>query len=311
MSEPSRAVLVSIDGLRPDAIAAAHCPHLDGLVAAGASSLSATTVMPSVTLPVHVSMFHSVPPDRHGNLTNDWHPMARPVPGLFDVAHAAGLRTASVYNWEQLRDLSRPGSLDFAYYWYNYYEPEGDAYIVGQAVHHFGLVKPALMFVYFGAVDQWGHDHGWMSPAYLEQVGRADAALGVLLAGLPGGVTVLVLSDHGGHGRNHGLEIPEDMTIPWIIAGPGVRRGHTIASPVSVLDTAPTWRTCWAWPHRAPGRAVWSTRCSLEPPSTYRTAPRFFNAVADRIAGGGRHPEAGSHVHQGALAYSGRRISAG
>src|SRR2546425_7094759 len=33
------------------------------------------------------------------------------------------------------------------------------------------------------------------------------------------------LSDHGGHGRSHGTEVGEDMRIPWVIAGPGVRAG--------------------------------------------------------------------------------------
>jgi arylsulfatase A-like enzyme len=30
------------------------------------------------------------------------------------------------------------------------------------------------------------------------------------------------------------------MTIPWLAAGPGIRRKHTIARSVSLLDTAPT-----------------------------------------------------------------------
>ena len=46
--------------------------------------------------------------------------------------------------------------------------------------------------------------------------------------------------DHGGHERTHGTEAPEDMTIPWMLAGPGIRAGHTLQGPVSLLDTAPT-----------------------------------------------------------------------
>jgi len=30
------------------------------------------------------------------------------------------------------------------------------------------------------------------------------------------------------------------MTIPWIIAGPGIRQGYTIQSPVTILDSTPT-----------------------------------------------------------------------
>jgi len=52
--------------------------------------------------------------------------------------------------------------------------------------------------------------------------------------------TVILQSDHGGHGRNHGSDTPEDMTIPWIASGLGIRHNHTITAPVSLLDTAPT-----------------------------------------------------------------------
>ena len=42
------------------------------------------------------------------------------------------------------------------------------------------------------------------------------------------------------HYRNHGTDSPEDMTIPWLLAGPGVRVGHALQTPISLLDTAPT-----------------------------------------------------------------------
>jgi arylsulfatase A-like enzyme len=64
--------------------------------------------------------------------------------------------------------------------------------------------------------------------------------LGRLLPALPRDGHVLIQADHGGHDRTHGTEAPEDMTIPWVVAGPRVRPNHTIASEVSLLDTAPT-----------------------------------------------------------------------
>jgi arylsulfatase A-like enzyme len=57
---------------------------------------------------------------------------------------------------------------------------------------------------------------------------------------LPAGAHIIVQSDHGGHDRGHGTEMPEDMTIPWLAAGPGIRSGHPITAQVSLLDTAPT-----------------------------------------------------------------------
>ncbi|MEK7324321.1 MAG: hypothetical protein AAB217_03575 [Chloroflexota bacterium] len=50
------------------------------------------------------------------------------------------------------------------------------------------------------------------------------------------------------------------MTIPWGVAGPGIRRNHEIGSPVSLLDTAPTLaRLLNIAPH-----SQWEGRCVEE-----------------------------------------------
>lgn len=237
----STVVFVMIDGMRPDALAAANCPNLQQLCQRGAYTLSAASVMPSVTLPCHMSIFHSVPPTRHGVVTNDWMPMARPLPGLIDHARAAELRCAFFHNWEPLRNLNRPGSLVYSYFRDNVYtDPEGDQVIAEEAVRYINADQPDFAFVYFGTVDTAGHAYGWMSEGYLTQLERVDRSLGTLLKALPEHSSILVHSDHGGHERTHGTPSPEDMTIPWIVAGPGIRQGYVIKSPVSLLDTAPT-----------------------------------------------------------------------
>jgi predicted AlkP superfamily pyrophosphatase or phosphodiesterase len=244
-------VLVLIDGLRPDAIDSADCPQLIALRSRSASTMRATSVMPSITLPCHTSIFHSVPPTRHGITSNDWQPMARPLPGLFDLAHAASKRSAFFYNWEQLRDIGKPGSLELSYFTNTAYQPDGDQIVADEAARQLAGGQFDFAFVYLGTVDSAGHHFGWMSEGYLGQIATVDAALGTLLAALPAESTVLLQSDHGGHERNHGTDMPEDMTIPWLVAGPGIRASHTITSPVSLLDTAPTLaRLLGIAPHR-------------------------------------------------------------
>ncbi len=237
----SKALLVMIDGLRPDAIAAVGCTTLTDLQRRGASTLKARSVMPSVTLPCHMSIFHSVPPTRHGVVTNDWMPMARPIPGLVEQAHAEGLHTAFFYNWEQLRNLSLPGRLNYSYFRKTVrLFPHGDDTTVDVALDYISAEQPDFSFVYLGTTDEMGHVTGWMADGYLKQVAHVDVQLGRLLAGIGDEYTVLVQADHGGHDRSHGTEMDEDMNIPWIIAGPGIRQGHTISRPVSLIDTAPT-----------------------------------------------------------------------
>jgi predicted AlkP superfamily pyrophosphatase or phosphodiesterase len=233
-------IFVMIDGLRPDAITPERCPTLTGLMARGTYSLRAQSVMPCLTLPCHMSIFHSVPPSRHGVTSNTWSPMARPLPGLVEVAHAAGRRCAFYYNWEPLRNLSQPGHLVHSYFRDNYETPGGDHYIAGQAMRSLPVDRPDFAFIYLGTVDVAGHAFGWMSPRYLDQAAYVDQAVGTLLAVLPADTHVLVHADHGGHERSHGTDVPEDMTIPWLLAGPRVRVGHELQEPISLLDTAPT-----------------------------------------------------------------------
>lgn len=231
---------IMLDGVRPDALMRAACPHLTAFRQKGASTLTAQSVMPSITLPCHTSIFHSVPPTRHGITTNTWSPMARPLPGLVEVAHAARLKTAFIYNWEPLRDLSRPENLSFAWFRDAAYDANGDDLVTDATVQYLATDQPDFLFVYFGTVDSWGHAHGWMSPEYLRQLERIDALVGRVLAALPTNMVVIIHSDHGGHDRSHGTDSADDLTIPWLAAGPGIKPNHVITTPVSLLDTAPT-----------------------------------------------------------------------
>ncbi|NJN18463.1 MAG: sulfatase-like hydrolase/transferase [Oscillochloris sp.] len=234
-------VLIMLDGVRPDALDAADCPQLQAFRDQAAATMDARSVMPSITLPCHVSIFHSVPPQRHGITSNDWTPPARPLPGLIEVAAAAQKRCGFFYNWEQLRDLSRPGHLHYSYFRDGAeHDPAADEAVAHMAAEVIGAEKLDFAFVYFGTVDTAGHTFGWMSDGYLNQLERIDRVFGALLAALPAASTILVQSDHGGHERTHGTAMVEDLRIPWMLSGPGVRAGTPIDAAVSLLDSAPT-----------------------------------------------------------------------
>ena len=79
-----KVILISIDGMRPDGFLACGNPFIEEMMKISSYTLAGKTVFPSVTLPCHTSMFHSVPPERHGITTNLYIPFARPLNGLFD-----------------------------------------------------------------------------------------------------------------------------------------------------------------------------------------------------------------------------------
>ena len=110
MSE--KVFLILVDGMRIDAPDACGNDYVVQFKTK-AKLLAERTVMPSVTLPCHMSLFHSVTPQRHGILTNTYVPQVHTVEGLVERLKAAGKTSAFYYSWQLLRDLCRPGNLSF------------------------------------------------------------------------------------------------------------------------------------------------------------------------------------------------------
>ncbi len=233
---PSKVVIISIDGLRPDALFQTSAPNFLTLAQSGAYSWQAQTIFPPVTLPSHASMLCGCPVATHGLTWNDYRPNAGTitVPTIFSVAHAAGRRTVMVVSKEKFAHLNTPGDVD------SYtFALAGDQDVADQAIAQ-AQVGFDVMFVHFPNMDYFGHLYGWMSDRYLNALTRTDEAVGRLLAALPAQTTVIVTSDHGGLGFVHGANRPEDMIIPWIIAGPGVRVNYELTGLITTTQTGAT-----------------------------------------------------------------------
>lgn len=233
---PPRVVLISVDGLRADAAQQADMPNLQALAQRGAYSWSARSVVPPATLPAHAAMLTGMVPAVHGLTWNDYRPGLGPikVPTLFSLAHAAGFETVMVAGKEKLAHFDVPGTIDRYTFVTN-----GDQGVADQASVE-AEAGFGLLFAHFPNADFFGHSEGWMSAGYLAGLRRTDEALGRLFAALPPHVVIVLTADHGGHGLVHGADIPEDMTVPWLMAGPGVRPGIALPGPVSLPDTAAT-----------------------------------------------------------------------
>jgi predicted AlkP superfamily pyrophosphatase or phosphodiesterase len=226
-----------VDGLRGDAPTQTPTPNIYGLTRRGAYTWKAQTVYPSMTLPAHTSMLTGFLPTDHHVLW-DTFDATKPnctVPTVFEIAHEAGLRTVLVAGKDKFRHLEISGTIDSFLL-----IKLGDVEIANQAIVQ-AQAGFDLMFVHFPDVDIVGHAKGWMSAPYLEQLAVADGAIGRLLSALPPETTVIVTSDHGGKATIHGSTIPEDMTIPWIVAGPRIPgRGRELRTSVRTVDTAAT-----------------------------------------------------------------------
>jgi hypothetical protein len=231
-----KVAIISIDGLRPDAIQTAGAANIMALAARGSYTWGAKTIYPSNTLPAHISMLSGYAPDEHGVTWDDYLPSRGPilVPTLFAAARAKGLRTAMVVGKEKFTTFRDTGACDT----WVLAAPDDDD-VAGRVPTALGA-RPDLLFVHLPDVDLVGHAKQWMSADYLAAVRRADAAVGRIVAALAPDTTVIVTADHGGRPEGHGSDSPLDTTIPWVIAGPSTAKGKVLRTAILTTDTAAT-----------------------------------------------------------------------
>ena len=240
MSE--KVLLILVDGMRSDSIEACGEPAFRKYFEEGAHTYKAQTVFPPVTLPAHMSLFYSVPPERHGVSTNYFIANNHPVSGIIETLANHGKTSAFFYCWEELRDLCTAGKhLSYSWFmsWNAYKEKEIDRRATKACREHISEFLPDFAFLYLGETDEYGHHYGWMSPEYLKCVRTAAECIMDIVSFLPPEYSVIATADHGGHARRHGDDLPEDMTIPVTCHGPMFEKGREL-SGVSIMDIAPT-----------------------------------------------------------------------
>ena len=236
----NKVILISIDGMRADGLLKCGNPYLDFIKKNTSYTFNAKSVMPTITLPCHLSMFHSVPPERHGTLNNTYVTPVRPVNGIFETLKNAGKSCTMYYGWEPLREIGRPGSLVSAEYVNAYAFEHTDGILTDRALNYIEKAHPDFVFLYMVETDEkGGHDSGWMSDTYLSYISCAIDNVKRVIETVGDEYSIIVTADHGGHERAHGTSLPEDMTIPMFFCGERFVKGRELPE-ISLLDIAPT-----------------------------------------------------------------------
>ncbi len=259
--KPQHVIIVSLDGAKPAVLQESEIPTLRKLVSEGASTWEASTIFPPKTLPSHTSMLTGVGPDKHGVLWNDYMPIRGvvKVPTVFSLLRSIepDAVTAMFVGKVKFRHLWQPNTLSV----FNFDGPQSTDPVPGTPEIEKGKVpsqqvakqfvewlksnKPRLAFVHLTDIDSAGHKDGWGSPQQKEAVKVTDQALfqvkrAVEDQGLASETVIIVSADHGGHGLTHGENIPDDMLIPWLAWGKGVKKGHSLSQKITTYDTAAT-----------------------------------------------------------------------
>ncbi len=244
-------IVFGIDGLSVDGVNRAHAPRLHQMMQDSAWTLEARGVMPTLSSPNWSSMIDGAGPEQHGITSNGYlkpmaelEPVCRDEAGIFPTVFEVlrherpAADIAIFHDWPGFANLVEKSAPDVLRH------EHGAPRTVEAALRYWREKHPELMFLQLDNVDHAGHASGWSSREYLREVENDDALLGQVLDMLqetPVGEStfLLVTSDHGGKGRNHGKNSLEEILIPWILHGPDVAAGRLVAA-VYTFDTAAT-----------------------------------------------------------------------
>jgi predicted AlkP superfamily pyrophosphatase or phosphodiesterase len=266
-------LMISIDGLKPEYVTEAdarglHIPYLRSLVRNGAFAQGVTGVWPTVTYPSHTTLITGVSPAEHGIYNNQefdpqrnyagawyWYAPEIRVPTLWQIAHKARLRTASV-GWpvsvgatdvdylipeywrtsvpasatdpadrDLIAALTRPDTL------LKQLEPALGAYMAGNdttidgdeiktrySVEILRKQKPSLMTIHLSSLDHIEHESGPFSTEAnqdLESIDGMVARLAKAALANDTSTVIVIVSDHGFASLTHSV----NLYIPFLQAG--------------------------------------------------------------------------------------------
>lgn len=273
-------VVIGVDGMSPDGVIKAPTPTFDIMMENGAYTLHARGVLPTSSSPNWASMIMGAGPEQHGVTGNDWEiddmhfpPVVVGDEGIFPTIfglirkNKPTANIAAIYDWDGFGRLMERGKCNYAEHM------EGPYKTTSTAVDYIKKNKPDFLFIHLDHVDGAGHGAGHGSPDYYKAVALADSLSGVLVqaykdAGIFDNTVFIVTSDHGGIGYGHGGESTQELEIPFLLYGKGIKKGYEIKEPVYTYDNAATV----AYIFNAPTPAPWIGRPVKEAFINY-TAP--------------------------------------
>lgn len=211
-------ILISLDGFRWDYVEKYQPPNLSAFIKKGVKAESLIPSFPTKTFPNHYTIATGLYPEKHGIIGNIFYDYKKDTlfnkrsPGMAEdgsfyggspiwvEANKANIVTASYFFVGTEADIQgiRPT------YYYTFDSSVKNDEKVNQAINWLNLEekkRPHLITLYFGDMDNVGHDYGTNDDEELKKAlfdldkNLGDLFEGVSETGLP--VNIMIVSDHG------------------------------------------------------------------------------------------------------------------
>ena len=245
-------IVIGVDAMSPNGIINAETPNLDEMMANGAYTLNARGVLPTSSSTNWASMVSGAGPEQHGVTSNGWERDDQPFPpvltGKEDIfptifgitrEQRPDLEIGAIYTWTGFGRLIEKSVLNHDV------TQDHDDETLEKVTDYIKEKKPGFLFVHFDDVDHAGHSLGHKTPHFYKAVAHVDQQIGAIVkatkeAGIFEETTFIVSADHGGIGFGHGGETLDELEIPFILYGKGIKKGYLIKNKVYTYDNAAT-----------------------------------------------------------------------
>jgi Type I phosphodiesterase / nucleotide pyrophosphatase len=260
LPDASKVVLLLVDGLGAESLAAADPALAPCLAELVRSSPTLTTGFPSTTSTSITSLATGLPPGTHGvmgyqfrveghGLLNalSWPSSLDPLtvqrqPNQLAALAASGVSVSHVgpraYTSSGLTRAAMAGT--------TYTGADSPGEKVGAAMAALRVPGRVLVNVYTGELDNTGHLHGVDSDAWRAQLGHVDRLVEQLLGALPADGLLLVTGDHGmvdaTAAATVDVENDADLAAGVELLGGEPRARHVYAEPGAAADALAAWR---------------------------------------------------------------------
>jgi len=247
-------VVIGIDAMSVQGLKTARTPCMDSLILNGAVSYKVRTVAPSTSTPNWNAMLYGAGPEVSGPTLWHWNGESymrdlalAPVvmtangrfPNIFRVIRnrRPNAEIGSIYDWWAIGLMFEPEML-------NRYETQSPSVETAKlSAEYIRTKKPHFLFIQLDDVDGHGHHDGHMSPRYIQSIEEADTWVRIIVdairdAGIADRTMVMIIADHGGMYHSHGDAAWEEVTVPVIFSGAGIKKRYEIKQQIYVYDGA-------------------------------------------------------------------------
>lgn len=266
LEQRTRTILIGVDGLFEYCFDKAETSGFKRIYENGSYTFNARSSIWAMSGPGWSNILCGLDTEDTGIVDNAWVPPyisrkyseitpvtgLKPLPCVYEQLKKGNklLKTKTSHAWDFLLYFGNefiPEFIDEEQYCYPYDTLETtDACDAKTKDNTLRFIKEDFDFIfsYFGSVDETGHWEGFCSTRYIEQVSKVNSHINEILdeldkQGIAEKTYVILTTDHGAskNTTTHGAQTDDNLRIPWMIRGPGIKKKYEIKELVRNLIT--------------------------------------------------------------------------